>query len=558
MSDPFDAPASIRRTIQAGGMPGLRFMAPGTPVPHHGVVYRSRGSVLITGDTAAAAEAARELARRAPNLRIALFAPGVAALGDLPAAVSAVGGRIVSLRGHLGRFSASVRVAVDKTEDAGIFSGDADRCFDLVLDLCREPLLRQSALPHGYYAPGDDATALARALESLPQLTGDFHKPTYVDYRPELCAHGAMGVAGCRRCLEVCAAEAIRSSGEQIAVDPHLCRGCASCTLACPSGALEFQDPAPGILQELLDEHLEKLGEIAPRPILVVHDAAARHLLPVTEASAALFLEVDPLPAFSDLLWLKALVDGGGLVLVLAPTIPPQSCRLIEFKLEELRSILAGLGRDPAVLQFVAPRDVAMAIEQIRKARCPPAVNVPAPDSAVNRKPGKRESLLALIDALGTSSKADGRSRASCALATGAGFGAVSVDAGKCSLCLACTHLCPTGALVGQLDPAPRLMFKESLCIQCDLCRAGCPERAIELQPRFLPDAGARDAACELASDRPAACIRCGMPFIGRRRLALSLALMEEHASDILGGSASLRMCPSCRQRETMLEMSLR
>ncbi|MDP3512931.1 MAG: 4Fe-4S dicluster domain-containing protein [Sulfuritalea sp.] len=526
-------------------------MAPGTPVPHDGVVYRSRGSVLIAGDTASAAEAARELVRRAPNLRIALFAPGVAALGDLPTTVKAVGGRIVSLRGHLGRFSASVRVAVDKAEDAGIFSGNADRHFDLVLDLCREPLLQQSVLPHGYYAPGDDATALARALDSLPQLTGDFHKPKYVNYRPQLCAHGAMGVAGCGRCLDVCATQAIRSSGEKIEVDPYLCQGCAGCTLVCPSGALEFQHPAPGTLQALLDERLEKSGEISPRSILVVHDAAARHLLPVTEASGALFLEVNPLPAFSDLMWLKTLVDGvGGLVLVLAPTTPPQSRQLIEFKLEELRSILAELGCDPEVLQIAAPQDVAMAIEQIRNTACPPAMTAPAAGSAVN---GKRESLLALIDALGASRKTDGRANAPRALATGAGFGTVLVDAGKCSLCLACTHLCPTGALGGQLDPAPLLLFKESLCIQCDLCRAGCPEQAIALQPRFLPSPAARNAARELASDQLAACSSCGTPFIGRRKLALSLALMREHAKDMPGGIDSLRMCPACRQRKTML-----
>lgn len=522
-------------------------MAPGTPIPHDGVVYRSRASVLITGDTVSAADAARELARRAPNLRIALFAPGVAALGDLPTTVKAVGGRIVSLRGHLGRFSASVRVAVDKAEDAGIFSGNADRHFDLVLDLCREPLFRQSMPPHGYYAPGDDAAALAQALDSLPQLTGDFHKPKYVDYRPQLCAHGAMGVAGCRRCLDVCATQAIRSSGEKIEVDPFLCQGCASCTLACPTGALGFQHPAPGTLQELLDERLEKRGEMDPGPILVVHDAAARHVLPFIAAPGALFLEVNPLPAFSDLLWLKALAAGvGGLVLVLAPTTPPQSRQLIEFKLEELRTMLAELGLDPEVLRIAAPRDVPTAIEQTVRL---PVMTAPAAAPAMD---GKRGSLLALIDALGAGRQTDGRTSAPRALAVGATLGAVLVDTGKCSLCLACTYLCPTGALGGQLDPAPLLSFTESLCIQCDLCRAGCPEQAIALQPRFLPDPIARNAARELANDQLEACSSCGTPFIGRRKLAVSLALMQEHAQDLPGGIDALRVCPNCRQREAM------
>lgn len=528
-------------------------MAPGTPLPHDGVIYRSRGSVLVTGDSPIAADAARELVRRAPNLRIALFAPGAGAHGDLPATVKAVGGRIVSLRGHLGWFSASVRVAVDKTEDAGIFSGNEDRHFDLVLDLCREPLLRQRVPPYGYYAPGGDAAALVQALDSLAQLTGDFHKPEYVDYRPQLCAHGAMGVAGCMRCLDVCATKAIRSNGEKIEVDPFVCQGCASCTLACPTGALGFQHPAPGALQDLLDERLAKCGAAAHGWILVLHDAVARHLLPPMDIARVLLFEVNPLPAFSELLWLKALTNGvGGLVLVMAPATPPQARQLIEDKLEELRTMLSGLGCDPEVLQTANPQNLAAAIARIRSTTGPSAMTA---TKEIMLEP-KRESLLVLIDAVAASRKTGGQADESRTLAPGAAFGTVLVDVGKCTICLACTHLCPTGALNGQLDPAPELVFRESLCIQCDLCRAGCPEQAIKLQPRFVPSPVARDAVRELASDQLVACSNCGIPFIGRRKLAVGMALMQEYAPEMPGGIDSLRKCPSCRQRETMLKMS--
>jgi ferredoxin len=102
------------------------------------------------------------------------------------------------------------------------------------------------------------------------------------------------------------------------------------------------------------------------------------------------------------------------------------------------------------------------------------------------------------------------------------------------------------------MDPAPALYFKESLCVQCDLCRAGCPEKAITLQARFLPDAALRIALRELANDQFVSCSSCGTPFIGRRKLAASLTLMKEHAEDLPGGIDSLRMCQACRQRETM------
>ena len=521
-------------------------MAPGTPTPHDGVGYRSRGMALVIGDSLKAVEAARELLRRAPTLRIALFVPGVGSVTELPSNITAIGGRIVSLQGHLGQFSASLRVAVDKVEDAGIFSVNEDRCFDLVLDLYREPLLRQSVLPYGYYAPGDDAEALTRALDSLSQLTGDFHKPKYFDYRPQLCAHGAMGVAGCTRCLDVCDTAAIRSTGEKIEVDPYLCQGCASCTLACPTGALSFQQPTPKALLGKLNTLLAERTSTADASILVVHDAATRHLLPAMKAPGVVLFEVNPMPAFSDVLWMTALVGGvSGVVLVMMPETPPQSCKVIEQKVHELNAILVSLGNDAAAIKIAPPMNLGTVIDDLKRCVRPSARAV-----AVNNNSSgeKRANLLAAVDSLAVVS-----SGLPCTLATGAAFGSVLVDPDKCTICLACTYLCPSGALSGQADTAPALYFKESLCVQCDVCSAGCPEKAIALQARFLPDAAAREASRELANDKLVPCSSCGTPFIGRRKLAVSLALMQEHAKDMPGGIDSLRMCPSCRQRETMM-----
>ena len=550
MSEPFIAAdiATPSPLINTGCLSGLRFMAPGTPAPHDGMVYRSRGAVLVIGDSAAAANAARQLLGRAPRLRIALFAPGAGALADLPSNITAVGGRIVSLQGHLGQFVAEVRVAVDKCEDAGIFSPNADRRFDLVLDLCRQPLLRQNVLPHGYYALGDDAAALSRALDSLSQLSGDFHKPKYFDYRPQLCAHGAMGVSGCTRCIEACDAAAIRSAGERIEVDPWLCQGCAGCALACPTGALSFQSPPASVLQEVLTDLLAAHAGDTEATFLVVHDAASRPMLPATAPSGVVLFEVNPLPAFSDVMWLTALAGGAsGVVMLAAPAAAPRSRALIEQKLGELRAILASFGGDPAMQQIATRTNVGVLIDQIKSGTRALTATVKC-----NPSDEKRASFLALVDALAQSRPAGDQTREPCPLPAGAAFGEVRVDAGKCTICHACVHLCPTGALSGRLEPAPALQFTESLCVQCDLCRAGCPEKAITLRARFLPDAVARETTRELASDELVPCRGCGTPYIGQRKLAASLALMQQHASAMPGGLDSLRMCPACRQRETM------
>src|SRR5690606_27396150 len=68
-------------------------------------------------------------------------------------------------------------------------------------------------------------------------------KPRYVAFDAGLCAHGRSRKTGCSNCIEACAAEAIRSAGDVVEVDPWLCKGCGSCSTVCPSGALSFQYP---------------------------------------------------------------------------------------------------------------------------------------------------------------------------------------------------------------------------------------------------------------------------------------------------------------------------
>ncbi len=530
-----------------GCLPGLRFIAPGTPAPHDSVIYRSRGSALVCGDSAETAEVARGLLQRAPKLQIALFAPGVDSVTDLPPNIAAVGGRIVSLQGHLGQFSASVRIANDRTEDAGLFSANADRKFDLVLDMGREPLLRQDVLPYGYYAPGDDPAALSCALDSLPQLLGHFLKPKYFDYHPEICTHGAKGIGGCTRCLEVCSTTAIRSAGERIEVDPYLCHGCASCTLACPTGALSFMLPATRTLQHTLYQALSAHLVAGEANFLIVHDAAARHLLPSLNAAGISLLEVNPLSAFDESLCLSALLGGvRGVVLVMTPAAPPKSRALIEQKADELNTIFSSLGGNPSAVQAVPPIDVGSALDNLRNDLAPSTVAVVIDSSASD---GKRANLLAKFDTFAQGRKIG----APRTLAAGASYGSVVADPAKCTICHACTYLCPTGALTGQLSPVPVLSFKESLCVQCRLCQAGCPEQAITLQARFLPDKTIREDWRELASDQLVSCDSCGQAFTGKSKLEASLALMQEHASLLPGGIDSLRMCPGCRQRETMM-----
>ena len=69
-------------------------------------------------------------------------------------------------------------------------------------------------------------------------------------------------------------------------------------------------------------------------------------------------------------------------------------------------------------------------------------------------------------------------------LAPGAPFGGVNLNVEGCTLCHACVTACPTHALSDNPDRA-MLRFTESLCVQCGLCEATCPENVITLEPRL-------------------------------------------------------------------------
>ncbi|MEW6274459.1 MAG: NIL domain-containing protein [Bacillota bacterium] len=51
----------------------------------------------------------------------------------------------------------------------------------------------------------------------------------------------------------------------------------------------------------------------------------------------------------------------------------------------------------------------------------------------------------------------------------------------RCTMCGACTAICPTGALYME-RPGMEVHFKEDNCIVCQLCTKACPMRAMEVQ----------------------------------------------------------------------------
>jgi ferredoxin len=134
-------------------------------------------------------------------------------------------------------------------------------------------------------------------------------------------------------------------------------------------------------------------------------------------------------------------------------------------------------------------------------------------------------------------------------LAAGAPFGALAVNTATCTLCKACIGACPEAALLDSPE-TPSLRFIERNCVQCGLCAQTCPEDAIELIPRLLLGARAKEPVT-LNEAQPFNCVRCGKPFGTRQMVQNMLGKLSGH-SMFAGGLQRLQMCGDCRVVDMM------
>ncbi|MBI5258261.1 MAG: 4Fe-4S binding protein [Burkholderiales bacterium] len=453
--------------------------------------------------------------------------------------------------------------------------------FDLVLDLREQPAFTMHQPPQGYFHAGADERRLADAVLQLRELVGEFEKPRFFHYRATLCAHSRNQQIGCQACIEVCSARAIRSDASLkgkltgkgpanapggpagtggVVVEPHLCVGCGACSTVCPTGAMSHAYPGPvdqgRRLRTMLATYTRAGGRDAA---LLLHSEGAGARLVHELGRAA---RVDPalhgvparvLPvalwhtASSGLdLWLAAMAQGASQVwLLLTDEEAPEYRTALAEQVAVGQALLSGLGYAGEHLRLIEARDARDLAALDAALRAPPAQGVrQAATFAVAAD--KRGTLEMALDHL--LAQAPARPEAIALPAAGAPYGAISVDAAACTLCLSCVGACPAGALADNPE-RPQLRFIEKNCVQCGLCASTCPEHAITLQPRlWLADDGkARKAARVLHEAEPFACVRCGKPFGTLRAIENMLSKLSGHAAFQGAAAERLKMCADCR-----------
>ena len=222
MTTPISLPQTTKdgRARNAALQAGLHH----TPEPTSAVSYIAQNSVLIIGDGERALAVAVHLGEQ---MNCTVVPSSAASHTHLNTStdnqtlddVNVVSVTMTALSGYLGQFVATVSSPKGELNLAKQISPQRDT-FDLVLDLSIPPMLDHEVCPPGYYAPGNDPTALEAALSEIPEMVGEFEKPKFFNYNPSICAHGNSGLTGCIKCLQACPTQAIRSLGDSIEVNP--------------------------------------------------------------------------------------------------------------------------------------------------------------------------------------------------------------------------------------------------------------------------------------------------------------------------------------------------
>ena len=518
------------------------------------VSMTSEGSVLVYGDDEIALEIAKQLSSRLNVTCIIKDTKDVMPprLMDLPVFV----GTISSLSGHLGAFEAivdkyaPVQVSSRTNFEMGQQKTDGVKLnADLVVDVSTdEALVTAPEKRDGYFHPDiGNPMLVQKALFEITDLVGEFEKPRYIKYDPEICVHARSTQVGCSRCLDVCPTGAITSGNDEVVINPYICAGCGSCASVCPTGAAKYELPAGNFIYErlklLLDTYSETGGENA---ILLVHDTRHGEDMISVMARMGRGLPANVLPfAVNEVTQIGfdfmsvALGYGAEKIFILTgPGNVGETDGLLG-QIDLIEAISSGLSYGENRVSIIDLTDPdALAEVLYDKFDLPPMAK-----GDFIAMGGKREIVNLAVNHLHehAPSPVD-----LVALPTGAPFGTIEVNTDGCTLCLSCVSACPTGALKDNPD-APQFTFTETNCVQCGLCKTICPESVITLKPRYNFTDEGRSAKIVKEED-PFECVKCGKPFGVKSSISKMVEQLTGHSMFSDDNALDrIKMCPDCR-----------
>ncbi|MGH8731606.1 MAG: 4Fe-4S binding protein, partial [Burkholderiales bacterium] len=420
--------------------------------------------------------------------------------------------------------------------------------FDLILNFSDQKLFAMPQPPQGYFAPGSDLAAQARAIKEVVTAIGEFEKPRYFQYDAKICAHSRSKLKGCNQCIDICSTQAISADGDRVKVSPYLCMGCGACASVCPSGAMSYAYPKMSFQGEKLRVMLGAYREAGGKDAcLLFHNGTdGRELILKLGRRRGLPARVIPVETFHiaslglDLLLGAVALGAGQAMVVSAGSEAPGYFEALRRQMGFGEEILRAFGYRGSHFKLIVCEDLHALEQRIWSLD---AAQSPARPAEFRLFDDKRTSLAFTIEYLATHAPI---TQTVIALSAGAPFGEIEVNLNTCTMCMACVGACPEAALADGRD-RPQLRFIEANCVQCGLCEQACPEDAISLVPRLLVGKEAK-AERVLNQDQPFQCIRCGKEFGTQRMLQSMLVKIAGHSMFSAPGALErMKMCGDCR-----------
>ena len=432
----------------------------------------------------------------------------------------------------------------------GEFFKFVDTECDIIIDLSENtPMFTGDHKRDGYFrastnSPKDLLEIFAKSIDMI----GEFEKPIYVNFNENLCAHSRNEKSGCSKCLDVCPAGAIQTSGDVVTVDQGICGGCGFCGSVCPSGAIQTDYPSLeimlGDLSNLHDDFV-KAGGKNPTLFLFDNNFGNETINLLSRYGNGLPANLIPYSMHSvgrtghDLL-VSAISIGFKKIFILVNPKNIEEFNFLPKQIELANALLSGVAKNENNSIIMIEENDPEKIEEIIYEKVGYTKIKPSSFIAVG---APRGILRTGIQGLSKSNK---NKQEIIPLPNNSPYGIVNVNIESCTICLSCVSACPAGALQDNPE-SPQLLFREDACLQCGICVATCPEKAISLTSQFNLSDDAMSAKV-IIEDQPFDCTVCGKTFGSTKSIEKIIEKLSTHTMfEQEGRTEMLKMCEDCR-----------